>query len=162
MRKLEKQLIFLKILEVNQRLAEIWGVIIWEKQVNLGKNGNLHGTLVFPGFLCPLPAPPLLCKQLALMGETSRLEPQKNKMSLESFKASVGDWSLFYLCGGFLDDPLAGLSLFEPTETSPNMKNFLLSGCQKWWRWSGENKRIAKELKGKRLERDIHKGFEKF
>lgn len=60
--KTQNQLFF-RMLEINQRLTAIWGMIIQEKQPNLHKNNELWGILICPIPICPYPVPPVSKKQ---------------------------------------------------------------------------------------------------
>ena len=51
------QINFFRILEINQRLAAIQGMIIQEKQQNFHKNNELGGFLICPMPNCSSPAP---------------------------------------------------------------------------------------------------------
>lgn len=164
-------------MEVNQKLAAIWGAFIQGKHLHPSKNSKLCGILI-----CSTPiSPPLLCrslenKQPTIMAKASGLAATRgNRIQLELLQSPIlREFSLYVLSGDSLEE-LTCKAVFIWLDSQINHGNNLSPGnicqkhlevtvqhrgCLRQWITVAHNG-LVKSLKGKARECEVHRCFGK-
>jgi hypothetical protein len=168
MRKLAKMVRInnFQTLEVNERLATIWGRFIERKQLSVSKNSKLHWTLSCP-VLFPSPALQWVCIQPAITVKTNHLLSHQRGQNESGVNSNLAEEICHYFT--YLVIPwknnLCGSELSPCENISPETfgeiyeRRFLNFPVPRGgWIIVGGNNRLAKEPKRKSLGNEMFIG----